>query len=113
VWKVWNRAVPRVWAGNTVLTAHAFKADGKPGPFALLKNLKYGDKVIIHFGSLKYTYEIRTNFLVKPTETKWITKHETLDWITMITCQQYDEAAKDYLYRRITRAVLVSVVLEK
>jgi LPXTG-site transpeptidase (sortase) family protein len=74
-------------AGNTVLTAHAFKADGKPGPFALLKNLKYGDKVIIHFGSLKYTYEIRTNFLVKPTETKWITKHETLDWITMITCQ--------------------------
>ncbi len=99
--------------GNTVLTAHAFKADGKQGPFALLKNLKYGDKVIIHFGSLKHTYEIRTNFLVNPTETKWITKHETLDWITMITCQQYDEAAKDYLYRRITRAVLVSVVLEK
>lgn len=69
--------------------------------------------MIIHFGSLKYTYEIRANFLVRPTETRWLTKHETLDWITLITCQQYDEATQDYLFRRITQAVLVSVVWEK
>ncbi len=97
------------WAGNTVLTAHGYTADGEAGPFALLKNLSYGETIVIHLGGMKYTYAIRTNTLISPTNTYWLTKHEKLDWVTLITCQQYDEKTQSYRYRRVVRAVLISV----
>ncbi len=97
------------WAGNTVLTAHAYTADGLPGPFAALKSLKYNDKIIIHYNGMRYTYALRGNFLTAPTNTSWITRHEKLDWITLITCQQYNEKTQSYTYRRVVRAVLVNV----
>ncbi len=97
------------WEGNTVLTAHGYTADGEAGPFALLKNLSYGETIIIHLGGMKYTYAVRTNLLVNPSDTRWLTKHETLDWVTLITCQQYDAKTKSYRYRRVVRAVLVRV----
>lgn len=97
------------WNGNTILTAHGYTADGLPGPFAFLKNLKYGDTVVIHLGGMKYTYAIRANFLISPSNTYWLTKHEELDWITLITCQQYDERTGSYRYRRVVRAVVINV----
>jgi LPXTG-site transpeptidase (sortase) family protein len=95
------------WAGNTVLTAHGYTADGEAGPFALLKDLRYGETVTIHLGGMKYTYAVRSNLLVGPNDTRLLTRHETLDWITLITCQQYDARTKSYLYRRVVRAVLI------
>lgn len=100
------------WNGNTVLTAHGYTADGKAGPFAFLKDLKYGETIIIHLGGMKYTYAIRSNSTISPNNTYWLTKHEKLDWITLVTCQQYDEKTKSYLYRRVVRAVLVSIEAE-
>lgn len=100
------------WNGNTILTAHGYTADGLPGPFAFLKNLKYGDTVVIHLGGMKYTYAIRANFLISPSNTYWLTKHEELDWITLITCQQYDERTGSYRYRRVVRAVVINVEQE-
>jgi LPXTG-site transpeptidase (sortase) family protein len=97
------------WEGNTVLTAHGYTADGNTGPFALLQYLKYGDTIIIHQGGMKYTYAVRTNLLVRPNDTRLLTKHEALDWITLITCQQYDDKTKTYRYRRVVRAVLLRV----
>jgi LPXTG-site transpeptidase (sortase) family protein len=95
--------------GNTVLTAHGYTADGNAGPFSLLKDLKYGETIVIHLGGMKYTYAVRTNFTISPNNTYWLTRHEKLDWITLITCQQYDEKTKSYRFRRVVRAVLVSV----
>lgn len=100
------------WEGNTVLTAHAYTADGEAGPFALLQYLKYGDTVIIQLGDMKYTYAIRANLLINPNNTYWLTKHEKLDWVTLITCQQYNEKTKSYRYRRVVRAVLISAEQE-
>jgi LPXTG-site transpeptidase (sortase) family protein len=100
------------WQGNTVLTAHNYTADGKAGPFALLQNLKYGETIVIHFGGLKYTYAIRANLSVAADDTYWLTKHEKLDWITLITCQQYDEVTKSYRQRRVVRAVLLNIEKE-
>jgi LPXTG-site transpeptidase (sortase) family protein len=100
------------WEGNTVLTAHGYTADGEAGPFALLKNLSYGETIVIHLGGMKYTYAVRTNLLVNPNDTRWLTKHEELDWITLITCQQYDAKTKSYRYRRVVRAVLLRVEKE-
>jgi LPXTG-site transpeptidase (sortase) family protein len=101
------------WNGNTVLTAHAYTSDGLPGPFALLKNLKYGDTFAIHFGGQKYTYAVRSRTLVDAGDTRLLTKHETLDWVTLITCQQFDEKSKTYLYRWVVRAVLTDVQSDK
>ncbi len=97
------------WSGNTVLTAHVYTADGLPGPFANLRTLKYGDVFYIHFGGLKYIYTVQSRTLVKADDTRLITRHEELDWVTLLTCQQYDEASKSYLYRWVVRAVLTRV----
>lgn len=95
------------WGGNTVLTAHGYTADGNAGPFALLQYLKYGDTIIIHLGGMKYIYAVRSNLLINPNNTYWLTRHEKLDWVTLITCQQYDEKTRSYRYRRVVRAVLI------
>ncbi|MBN2116062.1 MAG: sortase [Anaerolineales bacterium] len=100
------------WAGNTVLTAHGYTADGEAGPFAFIKDLSYGDTIIIHLGGMKYIYAVRTNLLINPNDTHWLTQHEMLDWVTLITCQQYDEKTQSYRYRRVVRAVLIRVEQE-
>ena len=97
------------WSGNTVLTAHAYTADGIVGPFVKLKDLSYGQFIIIHQAGRRYTYVVKDNFNILPANTYWLTKHEELDWITLITCQQYDEALEDYRFRRVVRAVLINV----
>ena len=100
------------WAGNSVLTAHAYTADGLPGPLAFLRSLKYNDRIIVHYGGMKYTYALRSNFLTAPGTTSWITRHEKLGWITLVTCQQFNEKTQSYTYRRVVRAVLVDVGLD-
>ncbi|MGB8982551.1 MAG: Ig-like domain repeat protein, partial [Anaerolineales bacterium] len=100
------------WQGNTVLTAHGYTADGEAGPFARLKELSYGETIVIHLSGMKYTYAVRTNLLTSSNNTYWLTKHEQLDWITLVTCQQYDANTRSYRYRRVVRAVLVSVEKE-
>ncbi len=97
------------WNGNTALTAHAYTADGLAGPFAFLRNLKYGDTVIIHSGGQKYTYKVQEKAFVTANNTTWLTKHEDYSWLTLMTCYQYDEKTKNYLYRTVVRAVLVKV----
>jgi LPXTG-site transpeptidase (sortase) family protein len=97
------------WTGNTVLTAHAYTADGAPGPFVALKNLKYGDSVVIHSGGYVYTYQVKTKALVSANNTSLLTKHEDQDWVSLVTCQTYDEATASYKYRVVVRAILVTV----
>jgi large repetitive protein len=94
--------------GNSAITAHAYLADGTPGPFAKLNTLSYGDQVIVHLGGQKYIFEVRENLRVRPDNTS-ILKHEEKPWLTLITCQNYDEGTKDYIYRIAVRAVLVKV----
>jgi len=101
------------WNGNSVLTAHAYTADGLPGPFVSLKDLKYGDTFAIHLNAQKYTYIVQSKTLVTASDTSLLTRHETQDWVTLITCQQYDEKSKTYLYRWVVRAVLTSVQRDK
>lgn len=95
--------------GNTVLTGHSYLANGAAGPFSRLSTLKWGDKIEILAWGQKYLYEVRETSLVDPEDTGVITKHETLDWITIITCQGYDEKNARYDRRVVVRAVLISV----
>ena len=98
------------WTGNSVLTAHVTNASGLAGPFAALKSLKYGDQIIVHMGGVKYIYEIRNSRLVRPYSTSFA--FESLpdhSYLTLITCQGYNPVDETYLFRRVVRAVLISV----
>ena len=101
------------WSGNSVITGHVWDALNKPGPFARLKELKYGDQIKIHAFGLVYTYEIRGTTTISPTNTSAMLKHQEKAWLTLITCEGFQELTKDYSSRRMVRAVLVSVTAEK
>jgi LPXTG-site transpeptidase (sortase) family protein len=97
------------WAGNTVLTGHVWDAYNRPGPFANLKTLKYGDEIKIHaFGQL-YTYEVRESKLISSRNVKAVLQHEEYDWVSLLSCEYYNPLTGNYLFRRMVRAVLVSV----
>jgi LPXTG-site transpeptidase (sortase) family protein len=98
--------------GNSVLTAHLYDANGQPGPFVGLKNLKYGDQVIVHAWGQRYTYEVREVRKAAPDETARVIRHETARWLTLITCRDYDEQISKYLARTVVRAVLIRVTPE-
>ncbi len=97
------------WAGNTVITAHVWDAWNRPGPFANLKTLKHGDQIKIHAFGQVYTYEVRESARLQPGRTGNVFKHEKLDWLTLLTCEDYQFLWNTYAGRRVVRAVLVSV----
>jgi LPXTG-site transpeptidase (sortase) family protein len=97
------------WAGNSVLTGHVWNADNTAGPFRYLNTLWWGDQVIIHAGGAQYVYEVRSVQQVSPSNTAAMMKHETLPWVTLVTCRGYDAASNTYQYRVLVRAVLVEV----
>ena len=96
------------WKGNSVLTSHVYLANGLPGPFVNLNQLKFGDKVYVYAYGEKYTFEVQTNAVVAPTD-RSVMKHEDKPWLTLITCKDYDEKTDTYKQRVVVRAVLVEV----
>jgi LPXTG-site transpeptidase (sortase) family protein len=108
-----NDSAYPTWNGNSVITAHVWDALNHPGPFAQLKNLKYGDQIKIHAFGMVYVYEIRVSQTVNPASLSTVFKHEEKSWVTLVTCEEYQELSQKYLYRRMLRAVLVNVAIEK
>ena len=101
------------WEGNSVLTAHVTDANGLPGPFANLKNLAYGNKIVVHLYGEKYTFEVRQSRMVFPDTTAYAFEHlKDHSYLTLITCQGYNFLTDSYMFRRVVRAVLVSVTAE-
>lgn len=96
------------WEGNTGLTAHVYNADGSAGPFQRLHELRWGDVVILHGYGQRYVYEVRENVKTWEGDLSPL-REEKLDWITLITCQGYDETINGYIWRVAVRAVLVRV----
>jgi len=97
------------WTGNSVLTAHVTNASGLDGPFAALKSLQYGDQIIVHFGDVKYVYEVRETRLSRPYSTSYaFESKQDAAYLTLITCQGYNPMNETYLFRRVVRAVLIS-----
>jgi LPXTG-site transpeptidase (sortase) family protein len=85
----------------------------KPGPFARLKELKYGDQVEIHASGFVYTYMVSETTTISPKDTTAMLKYQNKTWVTLITCEGYQELTQDYSSRRMVRAVLVRVTVEK
>ncbi len=96
------------WAGNSVLTAHVYLANGLPGPFVNLNTLVWGDSIIVYLDGQEYIYQVREVRLVRPDDLS-ILRHEELPWLTLLTCRGYDPAHDTYQWRLAVRAVQVAV----
>lgn len=96
------------WKGNTALAGHVNLPNGLDGPFARLGELRFGDQVLIRAWGQVYVYEVRSNQVVYPDDTS-VLKHEEYDWLTLITCGDYDPELDQFLTRQVVRAVLVKV----
>ncbi|MBN2258414.1 MAG: class F sortase, partial [Anaerolineaceae bacterium] len=106
-----NETAYPTWRGNSVITAHVYLPNGKPGPFLNLGTLAWGDLVIIHANGSRYLYQVRSINTVKPSDMTAF-KHEDKPWITLITCKRYDEKTNTYKERIVVRAVLVDTTPE-
>ena len=95
--------------GNSVITAHVWNAYNEAGPFHDLKKLRYNDEIQIEAFGHVYTYRVRNNFLIEPDDLKspFIKKNGT--WITLMTCEDYNQRTETYASRRLVRAVLVNI----
>ncbi len=95
------------WNGNTVLTAHVWDAYNQPGPFADIKNLRFGDQFEINSLGKNYIYEVRENKLIRADHVDEMMQPEKEDWVTLVTCENYDAQTQEYSSRRLVRAVLI------
>jgi LPXTG-site transpeptidase (sortase) family protein len=96
------------WKGNSVLTGHVVNADGKPGVFSRLKSLGLGEYVFVYGAGYRYTYKVVSNEVVQPDDAS-VMKHEDKSFLTLITCDTYDEKTGTYLQRVVIGAALVDV----
>jgi LPXTG-site transpeptidase (sortase) family protein len=96
------------WKGNSILTAHVVNADGKPGVFSRLRALGVGEYIFVMSSGYRYTYKVVSNAYVSPNDTS-VLKHEEKAFLTLITCDTYDEMTRTYLRRVAVRATLVDV----
>ncbi len=96
-------------AGNSVLTGHVWDAFNRPGSFFGLEKLQLGDRVILHSFGSEFVYEVRQVLSVLPSNTAAMLKHRETAWITLVTCQGFDETSGEYERRVLVRAELVEV----
>jgi len=96
------------WTGNSVLMGHTVNAVGGPSVFSNLKGLNSGEFIFVYDKGYRYTYKVESNKSVRPNDIS-VLKHEEKAYLTLITCDVYDEKAETYLRRIVVRAVLVDV----
>ena len=95
--------------GNSVLTGHVYLANGLPGPFERLRDLQWGDQVLVYAWGQRYVFEVRQVATVGPSDRSAF-RHEEFPWLTLVTCQDFDEARGTYRHRLLVRAVLMDVI---
>jgi LPXTG-site transpeptidase (sortase) family protein len=94
--------------GNSGLTAHVTLADGTPGPFDRIDELRWDDEIIIHSAGMQFRYLVRRVERVTPDDLSPLS-HEELSWLTLLTCAQLDADTQSYGLRLAVRAALGSV----
>jgi LPXTG-site transpeptidase (sortase) family protein len=96
--------------GNSVLTAHVIDANNNLGPFSDIKGMHSNDKIYIHAYGKIYIYQVQENRKISSANLSAVFKHEEYSWVTLVTCEDYDAKSGVYKYRRMVRAILISVV---
>lgn len=96
------------WNGNSGITAHVYDANGNPGPFVDLHKLKWGDQIIVQSFGQKYVYVVREVIRTYAGDLS-VLRHEEKPWLTLITCQGFNEQTGLYIWRIAVRAELARV----
>ena len=94
--------------GNTVLAGHVTLASGLPGPFAKLNTLRPGDLIFIQTRNQWYIYEVKRSFRVAPNDSS-VLENTNESWVTLLTCEDYDQETKTYQWRRVVQAKLINL----
>lgn len=94
--------------GNTALTGHVYLPNGLPGPFARLDQLAWGDEIHLQTESGLYVYQVMYSWTTHGRDLS-VLRHEKLDWLTLITCSDYDLRLERYRQRLAVRAVLIEI----
>ena len=74
------------WEGNSALTAHVYRPDGRPGPFQRLGDLSSDNSIFVTANGQRYEYRVRQVERVAPGNLSAL-RHESQPWLTLITCQ--------------------------
>jgi LPXTG-site transpeptidase (sortase) family protein len=93
--------------GNTVLAGHVYLSDGTPGPFIDLHHLKWGDRIILHVNGYAHVYAVRHVYETTPDDIDVLRSWDDYDWLTLITCRDFDERTNSYRSRLIVEAVRI------
>ena len=105
-----NSSFP-TWSGNSVLTGHVWNADNTPGVFANLNKLRYGDKIEVRMADQLYVYEVTENLRIQPDQIDLAFESKSSSWLTLLTCEGFEEETATYGARRMVRAVLVNITI--
>jgi LPXTG-site transpeptidase (sortase) family protein len=96
------------WSGNSVVTAHAVNADGRPGVFSNLKYLGRGEYIFVYSSGYRFTYQVISNQAVQADDVS-VFGHKNDTYLTLITCDEFDETTGTYRLRIAVQARLVQV----
>lgn len=94
--------------GNTVIFGHStlpqlFKPDNYLSIFSTLPTIKKGEKIIVSYDGITYTYNIEEIFEVKPNQVEILNQKFDDSYITVVTCVP----PGTYLKRLVVRGRLV------
>lgn len=84
--------------GNMVLAGHVEMADGSPGIFAHIKDLRPGNELLIMQSGETRVYQVDVVRRVKPDDLS-VLYPTSADKLTLITCDSYDFISNTYLDR--------------
>lgn len=94
------------WQGNTGIAGHVYLPDGSPGPFINLHTLLWGDVLSITAWGEQAEYEVREIFQTEANDLD-ILSHEERDWVTLITCKDFNHDTGLYNKRTVVRALRI------
>ncbi len=97
----WKVCLPG-WPGNTALTGH-LTWQTQTRPVAACMCCAQASAGTADLGR-QVTYQVRFCALPAWLLDPAVLQHEDQDWLTLITCQSYDEAAATYRWRVVVRA---------
>lgn len=93
---------------NTVLAGHIAATRLGGGPFLNLHRLNPGDDLLVQTAAGTYTYQVREQWVVQPTEVS-VLAASAAPQLTLVTCTGWDEESQTYTLRRVIVADLVEI----
>jgi len=95
-------ALPGESDGNVFITGHSSYYPWDPGKykhiFALLPNIKKGDKIYIQYHGTLYKYEIFETVTVKPDDT-WVMQPSNKNMVSLMTCVPIGTSLRRFVVR--------------